>query len=378
MSKIIVNLILIFASLITACSPGFKSGDNITSDNSKLNAPNQDTPAPVDVPPPVIVSPAPQFCSKLDLTGITWPAQLDPTGQSYLGLALNITGSFEGRKGWANLSNNFDGMGFSIGLLQQNLGMGSLQPILDDMVALSGKGVSFVLDPSSFLSIQAMVAQWNDDRAQTKGSGLSTLSLSDPFFPDDAMISPSDINSTFLTQSFEKANSLQFSQSTLSSANQNSVAWALKTVYSDAGTTFKPSWADHLIRMAQSKAFVGLQLKYAMKIYSQAFQYFKAFQLTTLSSYLLMFDFVVQNGGFKKSLLVEYTAHLRDKPKMTDQEKALLILQLRIKDVLPRWQNDVSDRKKAIIFSEGQVHGAKRNLKIEYCYAPESVVLTQP
>ncbi len=384
-NKIIFGLIAISFLTLSACSPGFKAGDNITSDNitsdnSKLNTPNQETPpqAPVEVPPPVIVSPAPQFCSKLDLVGITWPAQLDPTGQSYLGLALNITGSFEGRQGWANLSNNFDGMGFSIGLLQQNLGMGSLQPILDDMVSLAGKGVGFALDPSSFVSIQAMVAQWNDDRAQAKGTGVSTQSLSDPFFPDDAVISPSDLNSVFLTQTIDKASSMQLSQSSMSTANQNSVAWAIKTVYSDAGTTFKPSWADNLSKMAQSKAFVGLQLKYAMKIYSQAFQYFKAFQLTTLSNYLLMFDFVVQNGGFKKSLLVEYTAQLTANPKMTDQEKALLILQLRIKDVLPRWQNDVSDRKKAIIFSEGQVHGAKRNLKIEYCYVPESVVLTQP
>ena len=274
--------------------------------------------------------------------------------------------------------NTKERLGFSIGLLQQNLGMGSLQPILDDMVSLAGKGVGFALDPSSFVSIQAMVAQWNDDRAQTKGTGVSAQSLSDPFFPDDAVISPSDLNSDFLTQTIDKASSMQLSQSSMSTANQNSVAWAIKTVYSDAGTTFKPSWADNLSKMAQSKAFVGLQLKYAMKIYSQAFQYFKAFQLTTLSNYLLMFDFVVQNGGFKKSLLIEYTAHLTANPKMTDQEKALLILQLRIKDVLPRWQNDVSDRKKAIIFSEGQVHGAKRNLKIEYCYAPESVVLTQP
>ena len=384
--KIKLGVFAIIAFNLAACGPGFKSGENITSDNSKLNTPTPGIPnqTPVDVPPPVIVSPPAQYCSQLDLVGIAWPAQLDISGQSYLGLALNITGSFEGRKGWANLSNNFDGMGFSIGLLQQNLGMGSLQPILNDMIGLTDKGVGFDLDTSSIQSVHRMLTQWNDDRALTKGTELTALSLGDPFYADDAVISFRDINAIEAAPAVDKASPMLLGQtstsltSALSSANKNSVAWALNTVYLDAGNTFKPLWADNLTKMAQSKAFIGLQLEYAMKIYSQAFQYFKAFQLTTLSHYLLMFDFVVQNGGFKKSLLIEYTAHLTANPKMTDQEKALLILKLRIKDVLPRWQNDVTDRKKAIVFSEGQVHGAKRNLKREYCYAPESVVLTQP
>lgn len=49
-----------------------------------------------------------------------------------------ITGNFEGNKGFANLSGNFDGQGISAGVLQWNLGQGSLQPVLSEMLETTG------------------------------------------------------------------------------------------------------------------------------------------------------------------------------------------------------------------------------------------------
>lgn len=57
-----------------------------------------------------------------------------------------ITGRFEGRQGFSNLAGNFDGMGVSAGVLQWNLGCGSLQPMLAEMLASSGYSGPFLED----------------------------------------------------------------------------------------------------------------------------------------------------------------------------------------------------------------------------------------
>lgn len=377
---------LMFSTLCSnlGCSPAFKSNTLEASDESKLESPDEGSdfhpPPDEDVELPVILSPGPDFCSELDLENVTWPMELGMNGRNHLGLALNITGSFEGRSGWANLSSNFDGMGFSIGLLQQNLGTGSLQPMLMEMINMTNRGESFQMESVHTQSLQTMLAQWNKDKASKQAVVSSSGSL---FHNDDSVISQYDSNSDLgvaVPQDPTGNNEIgpMLEIKTVASANKNAVSWALRNIYSDGGSNFKSDWKTSLTRMAQSKPYIGLQLKYAMKIYSQAFQYFSAFKLTTVSHFLLMFDFVVQNGGFKQRLFEEYNAKLKAKPNMSAQDKALLILDLRIRDVLPRWQSDVISRKKAIIFSEGTVHGAKRNLKQEYCYTPDTTVLTQP
>lgn len=379
MSRKIIQYFLIISILLSiSCAPGFSAREQESISDSKLDFPREgteiDVPEEIEIPPPVILSPSPTFCSKLDLDGVTWPNDLSVSGRGHLGLALNITGSFEGRSGWANLSNNFDGMGFSIGLLQQNLGTGSLQPMLIDAVNRIAQGSNFEVESKYAQAIKSMVLQWNRDRG-VKAENYRP----DVFQSDDKNISPYD-NDFKAQEGFSDSDGLSLSSETkgISTANKNSVSWARKTVYTDGDSIFKPEWNKNLTQMAQSKPYISLQLKYAMKLYSQAFQYFKAFKLSTLGHFILMFDFVVQNGGFKKSLFAEYSARLNKRPSMNANEKVLLILELRLKDVLPQWQNDVSLRKKTIIYSKGTVHGVKRDLKEEYCYTPETPILTQP
>jgi hypothetical protein len=51
--------------------------------------------------------------------------------EDWVARALELTGHFEDSKApWAGVSDNFDGMGVSLGVLQWNLGMGSLQPLV--------------------------------------------------------------------------------------------------------------------------------------------------------------------------------------------------------------------------------------------------------
>ncbi|MBL7544011.1 MAG: hypothetical protein JNL11_09350 [Bdellovibrionaceae bacterium] len=392
MQRKVVRVLILFTVLccVSCSNDGFNSMQALDVDASKLAPGDGDSsefhPPPEDEdvpqPVPVVISPTPNFCSELDLLDVTWPVELADSGQAHLGLALNITGSFEGRSGWANLSNNFDGMGFSIGLLQQNLGMGSLQPIINDMVAMSNDGRTFDMTDSYFQSLKSMVSQWNK-KLSSKTVFTSSSSSQELFFSDEKNISAYDVDAPDLGDSgaadkaADNADGMVSAKS-VASANATSISWAFKTVYSDNGKTFKQPWADNLNKMAKSKPYISLQLKYAMKLYTQAFRYFNAFNLSTQSHFLLMFDFVVQNGGFKQKVINEYALKVKAKPHMTEQEKALLILELRLKDVIPRWQNDVSSRKKTIIFSEGTVHGVKRNLKTEYCYDPSLRVLTRP
>ncbi|MGF2075402.1 hypothetical protein, partial [Enterococcus casseliflavus] len=62
------------------------------------------------------------ICSNLSFKNDTFPKGLSSIQTQGFELALTISGSFEGASGWANLSNNFDGEGLSMGLLSQNLG----------------------------------------------------------------------------------------------------------------------------------------------------------------------------------------------------------------------------------------------------------------
>jgi hypothetical protein len=73
------------------------------------------------------------ICSDLDFQGLQWPDTVPVAMRDPFAAGLNISGSFEGPDGWANLTDNFDGQGISMGLLNQNLGQGSLQPMWIEM-----------------------------------------------------------------------------------------------------------------------------------------------------------------------------------------------------------------------------------------------------
>lgn len=94
-----------------------------------------------------------------------------------------VTGKFEGNKGFANLSGNFDGQGISAGVLQWNLGQGSLQPILLEMLEASGYAGLFVneltelasLNPAQAVSKSLLYQESNKLRGDFKLAFTSLL-----------------------------------------------------------------------------------------------------------------------------------------------------------------------------------------------------------
>lgn len=375
-----ITLALFFTLFVLSCAKGrFESSpQNIIVDKTAPNPPNNGqnqptnpaNPSPPSTPvePPMIVSPELNICSKLDFTEVHWPESLSFSQKNYLALALNITGSFEGRKSWANLSNNFDGMGISLGIMQQNLGMGSLQPLLLEAMDLVSTG-RIQMDSDKYRLLNQMLRQWKLDMSQS-----STQNDLEELFKDDFnFISELDqqegVNQLATDYSVNKGSNV---------INKKSVSWALTELYIDGGKTFRLDWAKTLNTLAIDKEYIGIQIKTAFKLYTTSIKYFTSFGLTELRSFLTMYDFVVQNGGFKKKVLADYTAYLKSNPKATETQKLNKILELRLQDVLSQWQSDVSSRKMALINSVGVVHGAKRNLPQEYCYHPNDKIVTKP
>lgn len=341
------------------------------ADDGDKNINDEEPPGSLDpeiipIVPIVVIGPDLSICSKLDLSQMSWPPAVSRLDQNFLALVLNISGSFEGLNSWANLSNNFDGMGISLGILQQNLGMGSLQPILAEFLSKLQK-VDVSIEKDKLASINKMVTQWKNDMA----SSITQHAVDTLFQENYHQISVLDV------QDFLSSMAIDYSSNKGSSViNQKSVAWALGELFIDAGKTFKSDWEKVLNSIATHKEYRSLQLAYSLTLFNKALLFFKAFGLSEVRSLLTMFDFVVQNGGFKKKVLTEYQSFVKLNPNLSETQKLLKILDIRIKDVKPVWQSDVLSRKKTIINSSGIVHGVQRNLIKEYCYDPISKVAT--
>ncbi|MCB0366833.1 MAG: hypothetical protein KDD68_15660, partial [Bdellovibrionales bacterium] len=147
-------LLLTLLSCQPAGGPKVHSGQGAQGENP--------TPPPGDRPPEGDIGgdPAWRICSNLNFDSVTWPAELSARQIEDMALALSITGSFEGRSGWHNISTNFDGQGMSLGLLQQNFGQGSLQPLLIRMRDHHSGVWRGHFAPGDLNSMEAMLAAW--------------------------------------------------------------------------------------------------------------------------------------------------------------------------------------------------------------------------
>lgn len=292
------------------------------------------------------------FDSKLSFNGVTWPEDLSLNERVVLALALNITGSFEGPNGWSNLSDNFDDQGFSLGLLNQNLGTGSLQPLLISFRDLSPSHFENYFSPGHAKAITRMLDEWSrlkplrfnieEFEPQEKEGPLSPL---DEGWPDPLI-----------------ARSLSVFE-----ANASSVSWAEENLYQNG--RFKPAWRSELTRLAQDPKYIALQLEAATRLHRETMAYLQRLKFKSLKAYLLLFDFVVQNGGLPKSLLKSFEqwrheASQNQVPSEITQLKQLT--EMRVQLAKKRFQNDVRKRKNAIIDGEGVVHGKQRNFALEF------------
>lgn len=291
----------------------------------------------------------------MNFAGVTWPQSLTEQQQKAMALSLDITGSFEGMSGWGNITNNFDGQGISLGLLQQNLGQGSLQPLLIRMNSNHLEVQKNLFSSADLESMKNMLADW-DTSNDTEDSDSSGGVL----FPNRKTLSPLDQGpqiTAFLT-----------------ARNQASVNWAVGNLYESNGTTFKTRWKSSFSKMAVSPEYRSIQLGAALPMFNKAKGYFEAFGFTEIRMLLLMFDFVTQNGGFNSTHREQYAAYREANPTASETTLALKLLEIRLVSVKDEYKEDVRSRKTAIIKGVGKVHGASRNLPEEYCFDQNEIM----
>ena len=321
--------------ILAACAKPLSANSTSETDNNSQNVPNTED-------PPEIVSPL-QICSKLNFKQVLWAGQLSAMDRSAFQLALNISGSYEGSTGWANLTNNFDGQGLSMGLLNQTLGTGSLQPLMTTMRAAHFNEMQGLFSSTHFQSLSSMLVAY--------GATVQLSSVNESF----------SSNSSALDQDWVPPIHL-FSASRESASG----TWAVQNLYN--GTAFKPDWSAELSTLANHPFYVSIQISAAQVIHNKARALQATLGLNDVRSYLVMFDFVVQNGGLGSQEIPEYQAAVAAAPSMTTTQKLTKILDLRLRRVKTEFVADVRSRKTALINGAGVVRGANRQLEKEYCY----------
>lgn len=283
------------------------------------------------------------ICSPLDFTQVDWSGQLSAYREQALELALNITGSFEGSNGWANLTNNFDGQGLSMGLLNQNLGQGSLQPLLIEMQNNHPDVLQNIFSSTHLQSLLGMLSQWDSDSAALSALGFDggpRVSAIDKL-PAGAV----DV---------------------LSTAANNSVTWAVNNLYS--GSNFIPQWQTELTALGQSAEYVSIQVETALTLHQQTIQSMVPIQVNELRAYLMIFDIVVQGGSIYPQDFSAYATWLSQNPTSGTTSRLNELLTLRSREVTTKYVADFQSRKLAIINGSGVVHGESRNLEQQYCF----------
>ncbi len=280
---------------------------------------------------------------------ISWPPQETGARRSAFQLALNIISSFEGHDGWSSISNDFDGMGLSLGLFNQPLGVGSLQPLLLEMRDRHNSVMSSKFSAAHFSALLSMLRAWETGptAAVTKGPLLSPLDAYGETEADAPRLS---------------------SVEPLLSKNSASASWARSTLYIDGGTTFKADWKQELQNLASASQYVSIQIKAALDSHEYALSLYNTIGILNVRSYLMMFDFVVQNGGLYNTDISQYQAWYKQNPNATEKQRLYKILELRLRHVRPQYVEDVRRRKTAIVEGTGYVHGSNRQLESEYCY----------
>jgi hypothetical protein len=281
-----------------------------------------------------------RYCSPLNFDRVRWAPGLSPQAARSLAIAMSASGSYEGVGGWQTLSNNFDGMGLSAGLLNQNLGSGSLQPLLARLLRKSPGVIEAHLSAVRAKSLEAMVEQWIAARGfQVQGIEDSTSSRLD-----------AETALTVETVSPERV----------------SVAWAVKNLY-QLSKAFVPEWRDELQALLADPAYVSEQVAAAEASHQKALGYVRRLGLNDLRAYLVMFDVVIQDGGITEAEFARWDTIAAKLKTEVEQLKAMV--DIRIARVLGTFASDVRSRKYALIDGSGFVHGELRRPPAEYCYA---------
>ena len=241
--------------------------------------------------------------------------------------ALRITSTFEtGRPmGFDGLTGDFDNMGLSFGLMQWNIGTGSLQPLLVEFAR-----------------------QHADRFAMIFGLNADTL------------------------------------RDVLQKPLADQLAWArsINEYTSARSPHIREPWATAFHHLAADAAFQQIQLRHVRPALDRAAQQARQFGLRSERAFAFLFDVVTGHGAGWLTTDRCHTCHDATRGQRIAREQAawqqrqgrppteselLSIMANVIADtVLPRWRNDVLVRRLAIINGHGHVHGQDYDLTRQF------------
>jgi hypothetical protein len=228
---------------------------------------------------------------------------------------LALTGSFETCRGfpdcYGGLAGDFDGMGLSYGVLQWNLGQGTLQPLLSDMLAAHEDVVTGIFH-DHLPALRAMLA---DSR-------------------------PAQLRC---------ARSIQ-------DANRHEV--------------FEP-WKGLFLALGRAPEFQALQLAHAGRVYRDAVSLCRRFGVHTERALALMFDISVQNGAVDDTVEARIRFDFAAIPAHSDPLEAEVarlqsIANRRAEVSSHKYIEDVRARKLTIANGTGTVHNVPYNLAEQF------------
>ncbi len=228
---------------------------------------------------------------------------------------LALTGSFETDTGppdcFAGLAGDFDHQGMSFGALQWNLGQGTLQPLLTEMI----RTYPLVLEQ-----------------------------IFNEHYPE--------------------------LQATLGADREAQLAWA-RSIQAPPWRHLIEPWQGYFKTLGRRPECQDLELTYAQRYYDRGLALCKTFDVQSERAVALMFDISVQNGGIKEPVTTRIKrdfAALDSGLEGDDLEVAKLriIADRRAEAASRRWVEDVRARKLTIANGEGVVHGRRYELETHY------------
>ncbi len=220
-----------------------------------------------------------------------------------ISIAISVTSTFEG--GFDAVTPNFDGAGLSIGGIQFNIGSGTLQPLLNDIIDLNRPLVVEIFGESKTQSIESMLSLTIDAQ----------------------------------------------------------VNWAISI---HDGNDIENTWKSAFKALCSTPEFIAIEMKYIKEKYaSQALKDFNYFNFSTLRALSLMFDIAVQCGGIGQTdelPLIESQIN----ENTGDIEKMTVISNVVAENSDSIWIETVRARKLCITNNTGIVNGANWNLNEEF------------
>lgn len=231
---------------------------------------------------------------------------------------LALTGTFETGSAppdcFCGLSGDFDDQGISFGVLQWNLGQGSLQPLLRDMIERHTQIVKDIFESHFDILVEAL------DGSKTSQEELMSFAR----------------------------------------AIQHPVTRRV----------FEP-WKGMARALGRTEEFQKIEVENSTRLFNSAKNMCQEYGLSSERGVALMFDILVQNGGIsnlvKTVILKDFSTLPQDlAQEVLEVRKMVIIANRRAEAAKQQWIDDVRSRKLCIATGEGLVHGISFDLEEQF------------